>query len=513
MRLDRIELALRRRSPWEAIDLGLAMVRHWRGPLYRVWLTLVLPVAVLILALLWQWPLAGMLVVWWLKPVADRVLLKFFSEATFGEPPTPREVWRSLTELLDNSCLISRLTVLRFSPYRSFELPMLQLEGQYGKALRQRRQTLSRKVAGHAIYLMQVCVCVVMIFEIAQIQLIGLLIPGDALSDFSLYKWFLGKSNLIDGHLLNLAWLIAESIVEPFYVAGGFSLYLNRRNELEGWDIEVAFRHMAESHASEPARPPKHGVGLMALALLFGAQIVLALPDALAAPASPHAEKAGVAIEGEASRVAREVLSDPVFGHEVEETRWRLRVKEDERPERKTNDLSSQRKLLDLRRAADWLVQSARWVSCLFMAVALAALLVVLYRHASLSRTPRKIAMRAPETLFGLDLRPASLPADPSSAALAEAEAGRFAAALSILYRGALVALIERHQVPFRAGDTENVCLQRLAGHVGEAALGYFSVLLEAWKASAYAGLPPSLASMRVLCQAWREHFGHGGAA
>jgi hypothetical protein len=99
------------------------------------------------------------------------------------------------------------------------------------------------------------------------------------------------------------------------------------------------------------------------------------------------------------------------------------------------------------------------------------------------------------------------LPADIPAAAGAEAEAGRFAAALSLLYRGALVALIERHRVSFRDGDTENVCRERLAGRVGKAAFAYFSALLEAWKASAYAGSPPSLEVVRALCREWAEHF------
>jgi hypothetical protein len=508
VRLDRIELALRRRSPWEAIDLGLVMVRHWRGPLYRVWLTTVLPVAVGILALLWQWPQAGMLVVWWMKPVADRVLLKFFSEATFGEPPTPREVWRSLPALLLRSGLFSRLTLRRFTPYRSLELPMLQLEGQRGKALRLRRRTLFRKVAGHAIYLMQVCFCVVAILEIGQVQLVGLLIPGDALSEFSLFEMFQGEANLFAYHCFNAAWLIAESIVEPFYVAGGFSLYLSRRNDLEGWDIEMAFRHMAESHADEPARSSgRAGWMMAAVALLFGAQLVLTVPEALAASVRPPAEKSG-AVSGEASRVAREVLSDPVFGREIEETRWQLRDKA-KNPERKPGEF-----LAWLRAVAGWLAEGTRWLLYLLMAAALAALLVALYRYSGrLAGKPSGSASRAPETLFGLDLRPASLPADISAAAWAEALAGRVAAALSLLYRGALVAAIERHRVPFCEGDTENVCLQRLAGHAGEAARAYFAALLEAWKASAYAGSPPPLADVRALCREWPEHFGRGGAA
>ena len=39
-------------------------------------------------------------------------------------------------------------------------------------------------------------------------------------------------------------------LLEPFYVAAGFGLYLNRRTLLEGWDIEVALRRIAERHAA-----------------------------------------------------------------------------------------------------------------------------------------------------------------------------------------------------------------------------------------------------------------------
>jgi hypothetical protein len=508
VQLDRIELVLRRRSPWEAIDLGLVMVRQWRGPVYRVWLSVVLPVAVAILAVLWAWPGAGMLAVWWLKPVADRVLLKLFSEATFGEPPTPREVWRSIPALLRGSGLLSGLTFRRFSPYRSFELPIRQLEGQRGKALRLRSRTLSRKVAGYAFWLMFVCAHLVVIFEFGLVQLVGFLAPGDAPGGFSL---FFGDAGLLELHLFNAAWLIAESIVEPFYVAAGFSLYLNRRSELEGWDIEVAFRHMAETRGgtASPARAPRRrGAAAVAVAFLAGAQIFLAAPEAPAEEASRG--NPGVAA-GEARRVAQEVLSDPVFGGEVEEMAWRPRARNS--GEESESDVP--RWVRYLLTVSNWLAEGMRGVSYALMAAALAALLVILYRYSGrLAGEVSKRAVQAPETLFGLDLRASMLPADLPAAAEAEADAGRMAAALSLLYRGALVALIERHHVPFHDGDTENVCLRRVDGYAGETVLAYFSALLEAWKASAYASSPPSLSSVRALCQGWREHFaGRGGAS
>ena len=36
--------------------------------------------------------------------------------------------------------------------------------------------------------------------------------------------------------------VIAVAVVEPFFVGAGFAMYLNRRVELEAWDIEQEFR-------------------------------------------------------------------------------------------------------------------------------------------------------------------------------------------------------------------------------------------------------------------------------
>jgi hypothetical protein len=41
---------------------------------------------------------------------------------------------------------------------------------------------------------------------------------------------------------LPFAYVVAVLFLEPFYVAAGFAMYLNRRAELEAWDIEQEFR-------------------------------------------------------------------------------------------------------------------------------------------------------------------------------------------------------------------------------------------------------------------------------
>ena len=42
--------------------------------------------------------------------------------------------------------------------------------------------------------------------------------------------------------LVSLAYAGIVLLLEPFYVAAGFAMYLNRRVELEAWDIEQEFR-------------------------------------------------------------------------------------------------------------------------------------------------------------------------------------------------------------------------------------------------------------------------------
>ena len=42
--------------------------------------------------------------------------------------------------------------------------------------------------------------------------------------------------------MIAVSYAIVVLFLEPFYVASGFAMYLNRRAELEAWDIEQEFR-------------------------------------------------------------------------------------------------------------------------------------------------------------------------------------------------------------------------------------------------------------------------------
>ena len=87
MQLDRLAIALRPRSAWESVDLGVGMLREWWRPLYASFAAVYVPVAA---ACLWAgWsagkPWLALALLWWLKPLFDRVALHVASRAVFGD--------------------------------------------------------------------------------------------------------------------------------------------------------------------------------------------------------------------------------------------------------------------------------------------------------------------------------------------------------------------------------------------------------------------------------------------
>ena len=95
MRLEDVTAEIRPRSDWEAVDLGVALVRRdfWR--LAGLWWLAMLPVVV---AGWWlrAHPLWWLLLVWWCKPVGTRLALFDLSRTLFGERVRAAEWLRRL---------------------------------------------------------------------------------------------------------------------------------------------------------------------------------------------------------------------------------------------------------------------------------------------------------------------------------------------------------------------------------------------------------------------------------
>ena len=56
------------------------------------------------------------------------------------------------------------------------------------------------------------------------------------------FHWLTSADHLVTSLLSTLAYATVVFVLEPFYVAAGFAMYLNRRVELEAWDVEQEFR-------------------------------------------------------------------------------------------------------------------------------------------------------------------------------------------------------------------------------------------------------------------------------
>jgi len=241
MRVDAIALNLRPRSMFEATDLGVRLVQVHARSIWRSFA----PVYLLCLALvacsvLWATWLP-VLLIFWLKPWFDRSLLFVLSRAVFGEETRFADLWRARSTVWTGQWL-STLFVRRFSFWRAYTQPADQLEGQPRAAARLRRLQLLRGRRGAAMAAWGAFA------NIETVMLLGL---------YALGAWFVPSGDLhhtmnwlssIDGTPLALLQTLLYGavvfVIEPFYVASGFAMYLNRRVELEAWDVEQEFRRV-----------------------------------------------------------------------------------------------------------------------------------------------------------------------------------------------------------------------------------------------------------------------------
>lgn len=239
MQVDALALTLRPRSMFEASDLGVRLVQTHAASAWRTFLPLYLVVVAFALATV---EIAGWLpslVIFWLKPWLDRSLLFVMSRAVFGEPTRFADLWRAQRSVWWQQ-LVLTLTWRRLSPWRSFTQAVYQLEGQRGAALRKRRLQVTRGKRGVAAAMHGAFTHLELTLGIALVLLAVWFMPQ---GEWRHVIEGIGAGDSLAGAVTStLAYAAIVAVVEPFYVASGFAMYLNRRVELEAWDIEQEFR-------------------------------------------------------------------------------------------------------------------------------------------------------------------------------------------------------------------------------------------------------------------------------
>ncbi len=485
MQIEKTAIALRRREPWEAIDLGFAMLREWWRPVYAAWAVTFLPIAAALTLAFWNDPWIAALLLWWFKPVFDRIVLHVLSRAVFGETLPVTRLPRDWREYLSPGLVAGQLWA-RVDLARAFDLPVWQLERVSGLAAGRRRKVLQKRARYHAVWLTAMCSVFEGVLLLGVMLSADLFTPAKASSGWMFERLFEpGAGGSVWGIGTTLAYAIAITAIEPFYVAGGFSLYINRRTLLEGWDIELVLRRCAARFASANA---------------VAAAVLVALVTCAALP--PSAAGADAGAEKSAKREIVEVLKGPEFPHLREAKAWHVRWPEWQWPDwlRFSPGAGVPRMGWSLGEPALTVVKVLLW-----LAVAI-AVLSLLYRYARVMPT-RVEPAEPPPVLFGLEIAPETLPPDIAGIAAQLIADGRVREALSLLYRGALSALVHTKGVELRAGDTERDCLRRALPALPREAHAYFGELIAAWITAAYAGRLPEAERAQGLTAAWAVHF------
>lgn len=544
MNIEKLSLNLRPRNRWEAVDLGFAMARQWFWQLWLLWLLVALPVTVLLMAAalyLLEWSAGwGLFLAWWCKPLYEQPLLYSLSRVLFGEKLSVRQVFRQYGRVISPQ-LLPMLTYRRFSFSRSFDNPVAMLERLKGAERSRRLGLLHRRQGSVAMWLTVLYVHVEFILQISVIALLALLLPPEqellSWSDllFSTGSW-LDWLNL-------LTYLLAASVIAPFYVAAGFVMYINRRAELEGWDIELQFKRLHQRvmqrdsqrrAAAAKSTGTAGGLPAVLLAALLGMALWCAPQQSMATATQSAVEVAGARSVALDKTTAREqidaVLAEAAFGETRTESSWK-RIAEKAAAE-DTDDgekswweawLEKLFERLFGGEADDEEGSSgggginlmAGLLEVLLWSLLAAVLMFVLYHAGKWANAMGWIRLQStvpprqlpPTELFGLELKEQSLPENVPAQALRLLEQGQWRACLALLYRASLVRLIHRHGVDIRSSFTEQECDRLVQAQRPDAQAAYFARLTRHWLLLAYGHQQPQEQQARQLCHEWGVHF------
>lgn len=502
MRLEDVTAEIRPRAPWESVDLGCSLARRHIGTVWKAWLVTVVPLWLVLALLLHNHPVWMMLIVWWLKPVYDRVPLMVLSRALFGSSPTAWEVLKSWPRLLVRR-LPFALLLGRFSPSRSLSLPVAELEGLRGRAYSQRVSLLERNGGEGATMATLVGFLLEIVTALGVVLLALMMVPEHIVT-----RWLQGIGDFfVHSDITDLNsgffWLaagvqmLAISLMEPFYVSAGFALYINSRTLTEGWDIELAFKRLgARLRDLREGKKPSSGIGvavLLAVAALF-------FTSQPAQAADRYQES------------AREVLQHEDFTVHHREVKVRV---EEESSSGESPFLEWLGDLLKDFGLPGFMGLVGQIVFYVILTAVIAGLVYLIYKNRHIFQSGGRRgkgggAKPKTEAVMGMDVRPESLPDDVVSAARKAWADGDAKLALSLLYRSSIAWLVHRADLPIEESDTEGDCVRRADALRDQSVVPYFKNLTYAWVDVAYGRRELAGERFDGLCAQWPFHTSGG---
>jgi hypothetical protein len=239
MQLDALVLRMRPRASLEAADLGVRLCQDAARSVYACYAVVYLPVVAIALAAFEIASWLPTLLLFWSKPWLDRTILFVLSRAAFGQGTTIKQLWEARGQVLSGQ-LVLTWTWRRLSPWRSFTQPVYQLEGLPTAKVRRRVEQVRRRKRGAALLMMLAFLMAESCLVLTVLSLLIWFAPGYTAPSIEVLLFEPADTSFEAASAVAYAVVIA--FLEPFYVAAGFAMYLNRRAELEAWDVEQELR-------------------------------------------------------------------------------------------------------------------------------------------------------------------------------------------------------------------------------------------------------------------------------
>ena len=504
MDLSKIGIRPRVRNNWEAIDLGFIMARSWWRVAFLTWFIPAFVTYCILTIIFIDSDWLAPVLTWWLKPLWDRGPLYVASRRLFGEDVSVRDFLKQMPRLYKTD-LIPWLTWRRLSLTRSFDMPITLLEQLKGEPRRKRMHTLHLRSSNAATWLTLTCVHLEVLIWMGCLGFFMLLVPEQV--DVNVMDLAITESTLAM-LIENTLMFLCEALIGPFYAIAGFALYINRRIELEAWDLEVRFRHLAETHKQRRGS---------SLALWF----LMSFAVALCWQPTPSYAQTTPEISAEKSKqLIDEVLQGEDFYNEVTVTRWRLKQQDQETED---TDLSWLEKIIrwllehlfdgefkksdsSQQVSVPQIVEAILWIAAILVIGYLLYRILIFYdvlrpRGSGTSDSET----RSPDVMFGLDVREQSLPEDVAGQALDLWQQGRHREAIGLLYRSTLSVLIHRHQFQFNESHTEQECALIVTHSADNKMSDFVTRMTRTWQMLAYAHRLPEAQQVQALCNEWPE--------
>jgi len=202
-----------------------------------------------------------------------------------------------------------------------------------------------------------------------------------------------------------------------------------------------------------------------------------------------------------------EILSQPEFKTTREESSWKY-IGNSLMPSQQT--IESTGSVLSF----DFISLMAQFMELMFwFLLGIGIILLIAYGPRWLKKWPFQSPSQSEYTanprLLSLDnlVEKYLLPPDIPQQAWLFWQSGEISVAISLLYRGALSALIIEHGLHIDDSATERECLHLVEKQEAFELYAYFSQLTVIWQNIAYAGRQPTDAEVQRLCREWQHYF------